>query len=204
MQHIFRQLLDLLALGYGAEGIAAVSGILTVAAVLSVILIGSIMNGIEKFQINLLGKIFGLKAALFFTNYVTIAGTIIHECSHALFAICTGAKVTEISFLDTKGDSLGHICYITRGPVFMRGIQDSMCSCAPVFVGLICEGFVFSQIIAGGHPIWETILLWYLAISIIDHMSMSPIDIKHYFQGIWAVIPIVFAVIFCYGYFVVT
>ncbi len=204
MSHLFRQLLDLFALGYGAEGVAAVSGILTVAAVLSVILVGSIMNGIEKLQINLLEKIFGLKAALFITNYVTIAGTIIHECSHALFAICSGAKVTEISFLDTKGDSLGHICYITRGPAFMRAIQDSMCACAPVFTGLFCEAIVIGQIRTGSYPIGGTILLWYLAVSIIDHMSMSPIDIKHYFQGIWAVIPIVFAAIFFYGYFIVT
>lgn len=204
MQHLFRILLDTLALGYGAEGVAAVSGILTVIAIFLVIIIGALMNLIERLQLNLLEKILGLKAALFICNYFTIAGTIIHECAHALFAICSGAKVTEISFLDTKGDSLGHVSYVVRGPFFMKAIQHSLCACAPVFVGLLCEIFIINQIFYGTNPIWGQVILWYLAISVIDHMSMSSIDIKHYFQGIWAVIPIVFAIIFGYGYFIVT
>lgn len=204
MQHLFRQLLDFLALGYGAQGVAAVSGILTVIAILSVVVIGGIMNGFQQIQIKLLSKIIGIRGAAFFSNYVTIAGTIIHECAHALFAICTGAKVTEISFLDTKGDSLGHITYITRGPIFMQAIQHSICACAPIFAGLVCEAIVINQIMHGDYPVWGQIILWYLAVSIINHMSMSSIDIKHYFQGIWAVIPCIFTIIFGYGYFIVT
>jgi len=204
MAHLFRQILDFLALGYGAQGVAAASGVLAVILIFSVIIVGAIMNGVEKIQIAVLSKIFGVRTALFICNYVTIAGTIIHECAHALFAILSGAKVTEISFLDTKGDSLGHISYIVRGPIFLKAIQHSLCACAPVFAGLICESIIINQIMNGTYPIWGQIILWYLAISVIDHMSMSPIDIKHYFQGIWAVLPIVFAAVFCYGYFIVT
>lgn len=204
MQHLFRILLDNLALGYGVEGIAAASGILTLISIFFVIIVGGIMNLIERLQLNLLAKIFGIGPALFICNYFTIAGTIIHECAHALFAICSGAKVTEISFLDTKGDSLGHVSYVVRGPFFMKAIQHSLCACAPVFAGLICELIIINQIFNGNYPIWGQAILWYLAISVIDHMSMSSIDIKHYFQGIWAVIPIVFAIIFGYGYFIVT
>ncbi len=204
MAHLFRQILDFLALGYGAQGVAAASGVLTVILIFSVIIVGTIMSGIEKIQIVILSKLFSERTALFICNYITIAGTIIHECAHALFATLSGAKVTEISFLDTKGNSLGHISYVGRGPIFMRGIQDSLCACAPVFVGLICEFIIINQIFHGTYPIWGQIILWYLAISVIDHMSMSPIDIKHYFQGIWAVVPIVFAAVFCYGYFIVT
>lgn len=204
MQHLFRQLLDYLALGYGIKGIAAVSGILTLIAIFFVIIVGAIMNLIERLQLNLLTKILGIGPALFICNYFTIAGTIIHECAHALFAICSGAKVKEISFLDLKGDSLGHVTYVVRGPFFMKAIQHSLCACAPVFVGLVCELIIINQIFYENYPIWGQVILWYLAISVIDHMSMSPIDIIHYFQGIWAVIPIVFTIILGYGYFIVT
>lgn len=204
MSHLFRQILDFLALGYGTQGVAAASGLLTFILIFSVIIVGSIMNGIEKIQIAVLSKLFGVRAALFICNYVTIVGTIIHECAHALFAICTGAKVAEISFLDTKGDSLGHVSYVVRGPFFMKAIQHSLCACAPVFAGLVCELIITHQIFNGTYPIWGQAILWYLAISVMDHMSMSSIDIKHYFQGIWAVAPLVFAAVFLYGYFIVT
>ena len=204
MHYLFRQILDFLALGHGVQGIAAASGIMTVILIFSVIIVGCIMNGIEKIQIAILSKLFGVRAALFICNYLTIAGTIIHECAHALFAICSGAKVTEISFLDTKGNSLGHISYVVRGPIFLKAIQHSVCACAPVFAGIFCEAFIIDQIMHGSYPIWGQIILWYLAVSVIDHMYMSSLDIKHYFQGIWAVIPLVFAAMFCYGFFILT
>lgn len=196
LHQISAQLLHLLGLNPDIKGIAAISGIYTVATVLSVVVVGGIMNLIEKLQVRLLEKVFGLKAALFICNYVTIAGTILHECAHALFAICTGAKVTEISFLDVKGNSLGHVSYIARGPFFLKAVQHALCACAPVIVGLIAEAVIIQQIFYGTQPIWGKAILWYLAVSVIDHMAMSSIDTKHYFQGIWAVAAILFTAYF--------
>lgn len=199
MRPIFLQILQLLGLGHDAKAIAITSAILMVAAILSVIVVGAIINGIEKIQITLLSKVFGVKGALFICNYLTLPGTIIHESAHALLCVVTGAKVTEISFLDTKGDTLGHVSYINCGPAPIRAIQDSLCACAPVFAGLLCDAYIINRLLNVSDPIWGKVILVYLAISIIDHTSMSSIDIKHYFQGIWAVAPIVFGAFFVYG-----
>lgn len=200
---LYSKLLGLLNLSSDPKGLAIASACLTVAFVLSVLLIGAIMNGFERIQISLLQRVFGIKAALFICNYLTIAGTILHECAHALFGICTGAKITEISFYDKKGDSLGHVNYIPRGPFFLKAIQHTMIACAPVFAGLIAEYFLLKGILDMSQPIWLMILRWYLVVSVIDHMSMSSIDRKHYFQGMWMVAPLIFGVFFSIEYFFV-
>lgn len=200
---LYTELLRLLSFGNGPKGIAIASACLTVGVVFSVLAIGAIMNGIERLQISLLRKIFGLKAALFICNYLTIAGTILHECAHALFGFCTGARITEISFYDRKGDSLGHISYIPRGPFFTRAIQHTMIACAPVFAGLITGYVLLNGIFQDEQSIGFLIFRWYLVISIVDHMSMSSIDRRHYFQGMWIVAPLIFGIFFAFGYFFV-
>lgn len=197
---LYYNILSLIQMGHGPKGAAVTSLICTAIMIIALLLIGAIMNGIQRLQINLLEKIFGLKAALFISNYVTIAGTIIHESAHALFGILTGAKITAISFLDTKGDSLGHVDYIVRGPAPFRAIQHTMIACAPVFAGMIAQYFLINAIFYGHYSIWAEIFFWYLMISVINHMSMSSVDIKHYFQGMWAVAPLVFAGFFLYGF----
>lgn len=198
---LYIYLLNLIGLGFNPKGFSAVSGIFTVAAVFSIIIVGFIMNGLERLQMNLFQKIFNAKIATFICNYLTIAGTVVHECAHALFAILSGAKVTEISFYDKDDDTLGHINYITNGPFFLEAIQHTLIACAPVIVGLVAEYFLFKAIFYGHYSIWINILLWYLVVSIIDHMSMSDIDCKHYFQGMWVVAPLIFGGFFAYGYY---
>ena len=56
-----------------------ICSILTILTLSSVIVIGYLIEKLEYAQINFLSKIFGMKFALFFTNYLTIAGTVIHE-----------------------------------------------------------------------------------------------------------------------------
>lgn len=197
---LYYNILSLIQMGHGPKGAAITSLICTAIMIFSLLLVGAIMNGLQRLQINLLEKAFGQKAALFICNYITIPGTILHESAHALFGLCTGAKVTEISYLDTKGDSLGHISYIPRGNPFFKAIQHTMIACAPVFAGLIAEYFLIRGIFYGGFSIWADIGLWYLVVSVADHMSMSSIDIKHYFQGMWAVAPLVFTAFFLYGF----
>lgn len=203
IQALYLDVLDFLGLGFKLKDYAIASVCLTVLAILSVLGIGTIMNGIERLQISLLKKIFGIKVALFTCNYLTIAGTILHECAHALFGICSGAIITEISFYDKEGDSLGHISYIPRGPFFMRAIQHTFIACAPVFAGLVAEYFLLKGIFDAGQPIWWLILRWYLVVSVIDHMSMSSLDCKHFFQGLWVVAPLIFGIFFGFGYYFV-
>ncbi len=198
---LYIYLLNLIGLGFNPKGFSAVSGIFTVAAVFSIIIVGFIMNGIEKLQLKLLSKIFNTRVALFVCNYLTIAGTIIHECAHALFAILSGAKVVDISFLDKEEDYLGHVSYITSDIILLGAIQHTLIACAPVIVGLVAEYFLLKAIFYGHYSIWIDILLWYLVVSIVDHMSMSDIDRGHYFQGMWVVAPLIFGGFFAYGYY---
>lgn len=197
---LYYNILSLIQMGHGAKGVAMTSLICTAIMIFAVLLIGAIMNGLQRLQINLLEKFFGLKAALFICNYATIPGTILHETAHAIFGLLTGAKITDISYLDTKGDSLGHVDYIVRGPKPIKAIQHTMIACAPVFAGIIAQYFLINAIFYGHFSIWAEIFFWYLVISVIDHMSMSSVDIKHYFQGMWAIAPLVFAGFFLYGF----
>ena len=189
----------LLFCNFGTDYVALlkVSGILTAALVFSVVIIGSIMNGIQTCQMHLLARFLGQRFALTFCNRITFVGTIIHECSHAFFMIITGAKITEFSVWDSGGDSLGHVSYYNRGPLILRAFQDSLSACAPVIVGLAIEFVIWHFIMHGNLPIWADILLWYAFISIIDHMSMSSADLGNYFKGIWAVAIVLFIAIFC-------
>lgn len=200
MSQLYYNILSLVQMGHDPKGVAIASLICTAIMIFAVLLIGAIMNGLQRLQINLLEKVFGLKASLFICNYVTIPGTILHETAHAIFGLITGAKITAISYLDTKGDSLGHVDYIVRGPAPFRAIQHTMIACAPVFAGIIAQFFLMNAIFYGHFSIWAKILFWYLVISVIDHMSMSSVDVKHYFQGMWAVAPLVFAAFFLYGF----
>ncbi|MCF0223439.1 MAG: hypothetical protein HUK20_04155 [Fibrobacter sp.] len=199
--HLYQEVINLTGFGFTPKGFAVASLCLMVAFVLSILGIGALMNAIERLQLSLLQKIFGINAALFICNYLTIAGTILHECAHALMGVCTGAKITEISFFDRGGDSLGHVNFIPRGPFFAKAIQYSAVASAPVFAGLVAEYFLIDGIFDRSQPIWLMLLRWYLVVSVIDHTSMSPTDIKLYFKGMWVVAPLIFSALFTFGYF---
>lgn len=191
---ILTQFIAFCNFGYDLAGLVKISAILTVALILSVVIVGMIMNCIETLQMRILAKILGAKAAYIICNRVTFVGTVVHECSHAMFMVLTGAKITEFSIWDTKGDSLGHVSYYNRGPLILKAFQDSLSACAPVIIGLLFEGLIWYIIMNKELPIWADILLWYTFISIIDHMSMSPQDLKNYFKGIWAIAITVFPI----------
>lgn len=143
----------------------------------------------------LLSKTFGIKAARFICNRLTFPGIIIHELSHALFAIIFGAKVTKIKLLTLRdNDRLGWIEYTPMGNKWEQGLQHVFSACAPTVVGMILELLLYYTISKGfikGHG-W-IILVIYIMVSIGDHMSMSRQDIKNYIRGGWA------PCILCYG-----
>ena len=205
MFNLYPQLVKLVTWLYGIvncgtdfEGTAAVSGIILVALIFSLVFIGLILNLIERMEFAFFCYFFGYKAAFYIVNYVTLAGTILHELSHALIAFFTGAKVTEISFFDRNKESLGHIVYQTKGPFFMQAIQHSLTACAPVIVGLTSFTFISYIFLTTTYGIWVQTFLIYLGISIINHSSMSTTDLKLYFKGIWAVAIPLFIIIFVF------
>lgn len=158
-------------------------------------LIGAVRNLITKFIFRLTGN---KKLTLLIMNYVTFPGTVIHELSHALFATMTGAKVTEISFFP-KGDTLGHVNYITNGGILAKRIQLSLTSCAPVITGLIIQIPVIWAAEKGyfDRPLIMAVVI-YTDISIITHADMSRTDLSNYIRGLKILLPAawLFAIMF--------
>jgi hypothetical protein len=198
LKELVAWLYDIVNCGTGFEGTAAVSGILLAALILSLVIIGLFLNLIERMEFAFFCYFFGYKASFYIVNYFTIAGTILHELSHALLAFLTGAKVTEISFFDRNKDSLGHITYQAKGPFFLQAIQHSLTACAPVIIGLSSFVLVSYFLLTTIYGIWVQTLLIYLGISIINHSSMSIADLKLYFKGIWAVAIPLFVIIYVF------
>ena len=118
-------------------------------------------------------------------NYLTIPGVMWHELSHATFAVVTLAKVNNIDLLKPKNGSLGRVNFTPRGPYILRCAQLSLASCAPVITGMLAVFGYIHLIKTHSFSLPVHIILGYLIICIVLHMTMSGADLKLYFQGIW-------------------
>ena len=147
--------------------------------ILGVIVECIIVRGLRKMIANLISG----PAEYYFSNYVLFFGVVIHELSHALFALITGAKITEIALFKPDNGSLGHVNFQTRGDPFLRALQLSVSACAPVVVGSILLTLLIFKVF----PVLSTTILWvltiYAAVSVLFHMNMSGADLKCYFKG---------------------
>ncbi|MBO7355118.1 MAG: hypothetical protein K5871_08405 [Lachnospiraceae bacterium] len=118
-------------------------------------------------------------------NYLTIPGVMWHELSHALFAFVTLAKVNKIELFKPRNGSLGRVNFTPRGPYLLRCLQLSLASCAPVITGLLAAFGYMHLIKSRSFSLPVHIILGYLIICIVLHMTMSIADLKLYFKGIW-------------------
>lgn len=167
---------------------------------MSFIIIGAAVSICERILFKVLSGLLGIKAAYFMLVYLTFPGTIIHELSHALFGVITGAKITEIVFFEKPSTGrLGHVSFIARGSSIARAIQFSLISCAPVVIGLVLSNIFYFRML-GAEYLSTKLILGYLIFSIICHMSMSTTDIKQYVKGSFLMIPLLWGLsyaIFC-------
>ncbi len=169
--------------------------LIPVVAAASVVIIGMVIGAIRRIITNVVYNLTGnLDLTLFIMNYVTFPGTIIHELSHALFATITGAKVTEISFFP-KGDTLGHVNYITRGSFLTKRLQLSLTSCAPVITGIAIQILIIwaQQMGYFKSPLIIAAVI-YADTSIITHADMSKKDLENYIRGLVILLPFTWAV----------
>ncbi|MCQ2482937.1 MAG: M50 family metallopeptidase [Clostridia bacterium] len=150
-----------------------------------ILVIGCVASAVEKITTFIISIFLGGAFALVFCNYITFPGVILHELSHALVALLTGAKVTEIHFFKL-GTPIGYVTYHERGPRFIRALQSSLTACAPVVFGSVVALLLIDVLTKGSYSVGVTVLLVYLIISVIDHMTMSIPDIIYFFKGIWA------------------
>ena len=91
-----------------------------------------------------------------------------------------------------------YVEYVTRGNIIMRSIQQALASIAPVFCGALTSAGIYYYLTVYGAAlaVWQTVLLWYVFISIILHMTMSRQDFKGLYRGIPVVYLIVFAIVY--------
>lgn len=178
------------------KGALLAAAVLTLVAILFLPAVGGLASWIESLQARLLSRIGGDKLAMFVSNRLTIMGVVVHELAHAGLALLTGAKILEISFWDTGGDSLGHVSYQNRGPKFLHGIQDAFTACAPTVAGLLSAYLIYRGFSLPDLKWWEVLLLVYAALCTLDHMSMSKPDFRCYFRGIYAPAMIIYGVLF--------
>lgn len=179
-----------------------VSFAVTLLLTMSVVVIGLVMNRIEQLQMRLIAGKGGARLANFACNYLTFPGTVIHELSHAMLAMMSGAKVVDIKCFEIFSHGrLGHVDFILRGPAWKQRLQMALTSCAPVVIGLMLEVSLLRTVICYPLEKWMQISIWYLVISIADHMSMSNVDLRNYFRGLVFVFPMTMVLILAIKYF---
>jgi len=158
---------------------------------------GLIIHFIEIAIYKLMIRLTSPVIAYFTVNWLTFPGVMHHELSHALFAFITGARITEFKLFSpnkTTGE-LGHVNFAPRGAFFIKALQMSLASTAPVIMGTLSSILIINYLSSNADalPLYMVILFVYLLISIIFHASMSYADIKVMFKGIWVIAIIAYA-----------
>ena len=130
-----------------------------------------------------------------FVNYLTFPGVILHELSHALLAVVTGAKVTHIRFFAPDGNSLGSVSMRPRGNFITMSIQRGLSALAPAFCSLLwlylLRTYLYPYI---QQNVWLMVLFIYLCVSVILHASLSGADIAVGLKGLPGCLLVVFLI----------
>lgn len=153
-------------------------------------ILGWILGQIIEFVTVILSGILGSFLAYFVCNYLTFAGVVHHELAHALFAVITGAQVTEIKLFQPSKYMLGYVNFIPRGGKIRQSFQLVLTAVAPIFCGAISSILLYMYITSHTLVLWQIIICYYLLISIILHMTMSQQDLYSYMKGL----PIVYII----------
>lgn len=168
--------------------------------ILIIILIGIVISVLEQLVMTLMLKLFGGDISFFIKNRLTFVGVILHEASHALFAILSGAKVMKIVWFTTKNSRvLGSVSLMTRGPKLLQSLQLSLSAIAPTVVGLLSLYGLRVYYITHSLSIVKLIVYIYLVVSIFLHMDMSSEDIKVVLKGLPGCFLILTFIMFIFG-----
>lgn len=120
-----------------------------------------------------------LKFHLKIYQIVLFPGVVIHELSHLLFCLLTGAQVHDVEFFSPTG---GHV---THGRPKIPVIGVFLISLAPFLVGMTLVYFISSQLIVFDPSnltiklIISKIIIFYLLVAIIISMFPSGKDFKN-------------------------
>ncbi|MBP5271899.1 MAG: M50 family metallopeptidase [Clostridia bacterium] len=157
----------------------------TVLVPVAVLALGVVMEFIAQAITVVISFVTGPILAFAIRTYATYIGTVVHEFSHAAFALATGAKVNKITLIP-HGTTLGSVEYTPRGNSFFQGLQKSLSAVAPTLVGTLLLFLLFTEVRPQLTEVWHHVLFWYLALSILFHMDLSLTDLRNFFSGIWS------------------
>ena len=163
--------------------------IYTLMIMFILLVISYTVNGINIFIL----RRFPAGSGMLVCRWLTIPGVVLHECSHAFFALITGAKVKKIVFFGPSGDTLGYVSYCTRGGVVLSGIQSMLASVAPIIVGP-CVIYGMYVLMTATTYLALKILAGYVMFSMFVHMDLSSADVKQYLKGCGVILVVVFLV----------
>ncbi|MCR4589460.1 MAG: hypothetical protein K5668_01400 [Lachnospiraceae bacterium] len=172
----------------------------TLIVFLIVLIAGFVINTVNTLVTNLLSGVIGQMPAFVIRNYLTYPGTVHHELSHALIAFITGAKVVKIN-LFPKGNALGSVDLEPRGNIILRSLQLSLSAIAPVVLGSVSLFLLWTFVLTNITEVWQYILFWYIFVSILFHMCMSPPDYANFFKGLIPSVLVIFLVFLLLGAF---
>lgn len=156
-----------------------------ITVILLVMAIGRVQNSVLMYiHRSLIVKNFGAKVGNFIANRLTFLGVIVHESSHAVLAILTGAKIRDITFFTTRGSSiLGNVQFQPRGGFILESIQCTLASLAPLLLGIPLELYLIN-LLPSMNNLYTQIFIIYAIISIWYHLRLSQQDIKVAVKGL--------------------
>ena len=156
----------------------------TIVIILIIFVVGRLIDILVELFVRGMGKLTNMKLALFFANWVTFIGTVHHELSHALFAFVMGARIKKIELFRPREQSLGMVEIVPRGNKILQSLQLSLSAIAPMVMGTVTECLLWSLLSNHEFSLGLTIFIYYVMISIVLHMTMSPPDIKCALRGL--------------------
>lgn len=163
--------------------------IYTLMIMFTLLIVSYVVNGINIFIL----RRFPARSGMLVCRWLTVPGVVLHECSHAFFALITGAKVTKVVFFGPKGDTLGYVSYRTRGGPVLSAIQRMLSSVAPIMVGPFIIYGMYMLFTATAYTVVK-IFAGYIMFSMFVHMDLSDADVKEYLKGCGVTLLIVFLV----------
>ena len=166
---------------YALFDVIVIAGILAATSAL-----GFVLEWVFK---KVLGGIIGKKRVDVLEGYITYPGVAFHECSHALFALLTGAKVVEFSLgrrplEDGSGYVLGTLAIINRGGPVAKAFQSTMTGIAPAITGTLAMALAIAFVFPNLTECWQWVLAIYLFVCILLHTGLSRQDLKNTLPGI--------------------
>lgn len=171
-----------------------ISSVNTIIILIIIPVAGVLIDYVAGLLVNFIARHFGSKTAYFIANRLTFIGTVHHELAHMLFALLSGAKVTDVNLFKPSGNTLGSVGIVPRGNKIVQSIQLTLSAIAPMILGAFTEYLLYYLLTTNNYIWYIDCVIYYTMVSIFIHMTMSKQDIKNAIKGLPICAVIIFLV----------